>query len=440
MPGPTTGSIRLVPNVVAGTTKVGARVVQAAKAGPLVGVTAANNLHSLKYYVISIQLCQNLQLSGSGYSNPEGCIDLYQAGPGPSYDTYMVTQAKDDTMAGRYIDLMSAEGQAALRRPVTVQLPLAGLPDGGVDAGDGGDNDGGADGGAPDADEPEAGAPPPPNQAGVYRFGLINFYRPIKVKAEFPILGMPGQYFRTRAVTRINPTAGLGGGLGGERVEIGDTLSGTTEETTYMLNNGGALFTFQKPFVITRADLEAQTEIKIDLVFNPDSFGQAYQSQNCRDQQYVAICDPTNDVAIDMPFVRMNPVPRKAGEKTRKETYLMDYDTGSKLRIELYYNDGDPEAGIQGVDTAVVYTGANAQPVNKIVASNFVSQSGSVRSNNARVTLQDYLHMPNLRNLMRRQNGTATIDCVFTGAICPMAGGSVTRPYTYVGDTVVSSD
>jgi hypothetical protein len=118
----------------------------------------------------------------------------------------------------------------------------------------------------------------------------------------------------------------------------------------------------------------------------------------------------------------------------------MDYEASSKLRIELYYNDADPEAGIQGVDTAVVYTSAPTVPVNKIIASNFVSQTGSVRSNNASVTLLDYQRLPNLRNLLRRQNGTVSIDCVYTGAICPAAGATVTRAYTYVGDTIVSSD
>ena len=279
----------------------------------------------------------------------------------------------------------------------------------------------------------------PRSSPGVYRFGLINFNRPIKVTAQFPIIGQPGQYFRTRAITRIKRDTAPGG-FASERVQIGDTLSGPTEETTYMLNNGGALFTFQKPFVITQADIDAQAEIKVDLVFNPENFGQAYESQDCANQPYAPICDPVNNVAIDMPYVRMNPVPRKSGEKTRKETYLMDYDASSKLRIELYYNDGDSEAGVQGVDAAVVYDAAPTVPNNNVIASNFVAQTGSVRSNNAAVTLMDYQRSPNLTGLLRRQNGTATVHCLFTGAICPTMGGTVTRAYTYVGDTVVSAD
>jgi hypothetical protein len=175
-------------------------------------------------------------------------------------------------------------------------------------------------------------------------------------------------------------------------------------------------------------------------VFNPENFGQAYETDNCTADTNNAICDPLNNVVIDMPYVRMNPVPRKAGEKTRKETYLMDYETDSQLRIELYYNDADGEAGIQGVDAAVVYTAVATGPNNVTIASNYVSQTGSVTTSDARVTLMDYQHTPNLEGLLRRQSGTVTIHCLFPGSLCPTAGGTVTRAYTYVSDTIVSVD
>jgi hypothetical protein len=398
--------IRLVPNVIAGSQTSAIRI----------GSPAATNLHSLKYYITTIQLCQDLEEQGSGFNNPQGCIELYQNQGVVSqsdYETYTVSQAQADTTAGHFVDLMTAEGQATLRQPVTLEIPIA------------------------DPNAPDSGAR---SQAGVYRFGTIGFYRPIKVTAEFPILGQPGQYFRTRAVTNIIPGMTPDGRFNTNRVEIGDTLSGPTEETTYMLNNGGALFTFQKPFTITQADVDAQAEIKVDLVFNPENFGQAYETMSCANDTNNSICDPLNNVVIDMPYVRMNPVPRKAGEKTRKETYLMDYDAASKLRIELYYNDADTEASVQGVDAAVVYTGVAAGPNNNIIASNYVSQTGSVGSSDASVTLMDYQHTPNLEGLRRRQDGTVTIQCLFAGAICPTVGGSVTRAYTYVGDSIVSVD
>jgi hypothetical protein len=155
------------------------------------------------------------------------------------------------------------------------------------------------------------------------------------------------------------------------------------------------------------------------------------------------ICDPTNNVAIDMPFVHMSPVPRKTGEKTRKETYLVDYDSNSKLRIELYYNDADAEAGVQGVDTAIVYnagTPAGSMPSFNTISSNFVSQTGSVTTNDASVSLMDYQRSVNLEGLLRRQAGTVTVHCLFPGSICSTLNETFTRAYTYVGDTVVSGN
>jgi len=63
-----------------------------------------------------------------------------------------------------------------------------------------------------------------------------------------------------------------------------------------------------------------------------------------------------------------------------------------------------------------------------------------VGTNDAAVTLMDYQHTPTLEGLLRRQNGTATIHCAVPGPLCPGGGTTTTRPYTYLGDTVVSTD
>jgi hypothetical protein len=409
--------IRMVPNVVAGTqslSKSGQGAVGAQGSALRIGSPTASNLRSLKYYITGIQLCQDVQLAGSGYSGASGCIELYgntRSDP-RDYEAYAVEQALADDTAGHYVDLMTAEGQAALRRPVTLEVAVA------------------------DPNAHDAG----PSPSGAYRFGMISFFRPIKVTAEFPVLGSSSEYFRTRAVTQIDRGPTLEGGHNSQRVEIGDTLSGPTEETTYMLNNGGALFTFQKPFAITQADIDAQAEISVDLVFNPENFGQAYETQGCASDTNIAICDPTNNVVIDMPYVHMSPVPRKSGEKTRKETYLMDYDADSKLRIELYYNDADNEASVQGVDVAVVYAPSARTRTYNVISSNFVSQTGHLATHDASLTLMDYTHTPNLDGLIRRQNGTVSIHCLLAGAICPSSAMDVMRTYSYVGDSVVSAD
>ena len=173
--GGATGRINLVANVIAGAQapKTAANVITVNQQALDVGSPTAASLKSLKYYIISIQLCESLEVMGSAYNNPQGCIAIYQAdvAGAPDYGSYLATQAKDDNTPGRFVDLMTAAGQATLRRPVSLEVPIAApLPDGGA------------------APETDAGAMPM-SKAGVYRYGLINFYRPIKVTAEFPIVG-----------------------------------------------------------------------------------------------------------------------------------------------------------------------------------------------------------------------------------------------------------
>ena len=426
----TRGVIEIVPNVVAGKQKsTGSGGVGSQSSALRVGSPSATTLKSLKYYITSIQLCEDAELMGTGFKSINGCVQLYQNMPAgsPDYDTYTVEEAIADTATDHFIDLMSSEGQAALRKPVMLELPLAAeIPGPGADD---------ADAGVTDA---------PKREPGVYRYGLINFYRPIKVTAEFPIIG-EAEFFRTKAVKNIVDITPPGSMMKMDRVEIGNTLMAPTEETTYMLNNGGALFVFQKPFAISKADVDAKAQIFIDLVFNPENFGQAYVTNyDCRGDVRTVICDPGSpNVSIDMPFVRMSPVPRKQGESTHKETYLVDYDNNTKVRVELYYNHSDSEALVQGVDTAIVYNGPAAPSGDtasfNTIASNFVTQTGSIAGDNASVSLLDYRRDVNLEKLVRRKDGEVTIYCLFPGSLCP-ANESIKRAYTYVGDSVVSGE
>ncbi len=216
----------------------------------LLASTSATSLQSLQYDITDIQVCEELQRSGSGYSNPTGCFRVFS---NPNIPT---TQAfyRDYVVSSALVDLMTAEGQATLRNPATAEPAPA-------------------------------------------------------------------------------------------------------EQTTYMLNNGGAYFAFASPFVVTAADASAGTPIQMDLVFNPANFGSVTSVGDCTQDAFAPICDTTNGLKFSMPFVRMSPVPRKAGEQTRKETYLVDFESGSsasQLRVELYFNAADPEKAVRGVDVALV--------------------------------------------------------------------------------------
>src|SRR3954451_12618668 len=102
--GATLGMIKLVPNIVAGTqTSSGGSGVGSQQNALRVGSPSATTLLSLKYYIISIQLCEDLEVMGSGSNTPKGCISLYQNMPAgsPDYNTYTVMEAEADQTPGR---------------------------------------------------------------------------------------------------------------------------------------------------------------------------------------------------------------------------------------------------------------------------------------------------------------------------------------------------
>ena len=102
--GASSAKIRMVPNVVAGTQSP-LDSGDSPTSESRIGSPLAVNLKSLKYYITGIQLCQEAQLSGSGFSGTQGCIALYQSDPNnaPDYDHYSVEQAQDDDTPGHYI-------------------------------------------------------------------------------------------------------------------------------------------------------------------------------------------------------------------------------------------------------------------------------------------------------------------------------------------------
>src|SRR3569833_4392884 len=90
--GKDSAKIRLIPNVIAGA-QAGADVATAggltSRAGALVGSGTAMDLQSLKYFISSIQLCQDVTPMGSGYSHTAGCINLYATqAAGVDYNSY----------------------------------------------------------------------------------------------------------------------------------------------------------------------------------------------------------------------------------------------------------------------------------------------------------------------------------------------------------------
>lgn len=382
-----------------------------------VGQTTATSLKSLKYFINSIQLCQDVQVRGTGYSNASGCITIYEAADTSTkevdfYNNYTVSQALNDTTPGRWIDFMSAADRAQVAKPFQLTS----------------------------------------DHIGVYKWGMINFQRPIKITAEFVDTTSATKFYTKTPLPGDIIAVASDSPMKRERVELSaDTTSGPAQEMTFMMDNGGTMFPFHKPFEITEADIENKTALEIDFVFNPEQFATASSMASCSGNNSY-IYDPTRCTFFNVPMGKFAPVPHKAGESIEKEVYIVtnyynDVGTGTNngtnnMRIELYYNAADPNKSLQGIDlTVMANSGAKGGGGHAIYAYNSTEVNGLVTFigyNHATQAIDEVT----LTGLQRRANGTVTITCGMEGHLgsdCTAAGVKVTRSYTYLGKAVVSS-
>lgn len=364
-----------------------------------VGVTTATSLKKLMYYIQSIQLCEGLTPSGTGYSGTEGCAYLYRNESSEDlnyYNTYSITEAKADSDTSHYIDFLDETSRQQLEQATSVS-------------------------------------------AGTYNYALINFMRPIKIEAEF-VSPSRGTVHYTKSDGTIVNQGTDDGGRELESFKPTGTKTAPAQLMTYMLNNGGTWFPLLKPFVIEKSD-----NVVVDFVFNPDDFAKSTETSSCSEPSASGpyVWDETNCVSFDMPYAKMAPIPRKSNETTKKEVYLIeDYTTSAgaqaNARIELYYVAEDSEKTIRGADSAVVMKNTATTSTINVIQTLKVTQSAN------EVTLYGYnsasgqIDAPTLSGLTRGANGTLTIHCLFTGGPCTRERSDLTRSYTYVGDVTVS--
>ncbi len=371
---------------------------QALRTTARVAQTTAASLTSLQYYIQSIQLCENITTTGSGYSGTSGCVELYVNKDSQDvslYNSYTITEATADTDPNHFIDFLTEEGRAKLEVSTAVS-------------------------------------------SGTYNYALINFMRPIKMKAEFKDT-TGTTIHRTKAGGTIVDIGSDEGGRQMESIKPTGTTSGEAEVMTYMLNNGGVWFPMLKPFVIAAGD-----DVILDFAFNPENFATTTEQASCSTPSSTGpyTFDEGNCVTFDLPYAKMSPVPRKSGETTKKEVYLItDYNTDSgseaSVRIELYYNNADAERAIRGVDLAHVVKSTATAGGSNVLSSYKVSQSGDDVTFYGYNSSTGQMDAENVTGLTRRANGTLTIHCIYVGGPCSSIGATVSKAYTYVGEITV---
>jgi hypothetical protein len=303
-------------------------------------------LESLEYYIYSVQICESLTPSGSGFNNPTGCLELYSGDHSVlSYDLNGDWTALADEARARqagFVNLLDPSARAALGGTTPLQA----------------------------------------EHVRSYNYGIITWSLPIKVKATVP-LG-DGTFLYTHDGPVRVQTIGADNYRDYYTAPNSALDVGPAENAVVILGNGGNWFKFQQPLTISKADIEQKRQWVLDLVFNPEGIVKGFSGDgttrgNIREQTEAG----PSSRGINVPMLDLAPVPHRASEQVMRESYLAHLDVSGNVfdaRIELYSVAGDPNQGVYGVDvkSLVSRDGTSVPPELAKISSITLETDGSL--------------------------------------------------------------
>jgi hypothetical protein len=347
-------------------------------------------LESLEYYITSVQICESMQASGSGFTNPAGCLELYR-GPDTPQLTYGLeddwTPLADAARASNtgFVDLLNP----AARETLNARTELTS------------------------------------EQVRAYNYGIITWSLPIKVKASIP-LG-DGTFLYTHDGTTTYETVGVDNFRHYYTSPATSLATGPAEKAVVLLPNGGNWFKFQNPLRVTQADIDERGQWVLDLVFNPEGIVKGFAGDGLSQGNLEERNDSGNVTrAITVPMLDLVPIPHRQNEQVVRESYLASLDLGSQafdLRLELYSVDGDPNQTVYGADAKTLVTAASATVPTEVSKISYV-----VTDTDGSLTFQSYNQSPIISSFERvtEDFGTtvARIKCAVHGDAAAATGGA----------------
>ncbi len=347
-------------------------------------------LESLEYFIQSVQICESMEATGSGFTNTVNCIDLYHwEGSQLSYgldDDWRPLGAAARAQTTGFVDLLDPNARQALngRTELTSEHVRS------------------------------------------YNYGIITWSLPIKVKATIP-LG-DGSFLYTHDGSTEYETIGADNYRHYYTDPATSLATAPADKAVVLLPNGGNWFKFQNPLTVTTADIEERRQWVLDLVFNPEGIVKGFAGDGIS-QGNLQERDDLGNVAriVTVPMLDLAPIPHRQNEQVVRESYLASLAVGSlafDMRLELYSVDGDPNATVYGVDCkSLVTTASGTVPPEMSKVSYVVSDpDGSL-------TFQAYDQSAIISSFERvtEQFGTtqATIRCVEHGNPAGAAGGAI---------------
>lgn len=369
------------------------------------GQNTAAGLTSLKYYIRNIQVCENLTVTGTAFSNPQNCFTIFERAANPTYD--YTTGADYSALAGiartdttNFIDLVDATSRANLNASYVLQ------------------------------------------RANVrsYNWGVINWYPVVKFTSSVNVNNVGGA--TTSSYKTHDGTTSFVNGTFFRTTSTSNFTSGIAEEAVVVHTNGGSWFKFQSPLTIAASDIDSAASYVLDLAFNPEGLIKGFSS-GVSTRSNVLRDASSNEMNI--PFLELSPIPHKASETVTREAYTFDSTTAIpassdnfNLRFDLYYITGESTKTIYAVEAKTLYrmVGTDASNYTTTDVSDFPKISYVTQNADGTLNFKVYDESIVIQNFTRKTTtgatGTATINCSATGwtfSGCS-AGSSATMQYT----------
>lgn len=327
----------------------------------------------LEYFLTSLALCESLTTTGTAFSNPRGLVELY-GNRSVNYDTYDFNAARNDPVAGHYMDLLDPNTLGVLQQ--TVMLP-----------------------------------------PGMHRFNwaLATWNRPVKVQAAVP-LG-DGTWLYTKDGDEVTQ--------GGSRYTnvTADMTSGPAELGLVDLNNGGTWFKLQNPITIP----DSAGTFTLSLVFNPDRLIKA----SANGASNYPMRDSLNR-GIYTPILDLTPVLHSTSASVQKETFVLTGAPEFDIRLELYSLVSDSTRTIMGAAIKSLYTVATTQNVMHPLGVSFIHTA-----DDGSLTFSAWDDSPILTGFTRATGGgTATFYCQNAFSGLDLCGGAASVNLTYASPEV----
>lgn len=338
------------------------------------GAASASGLESLKYQITAISICESMEVSGSGFQNPQGCLSLYDHNdPRFRYelnaDWTSLADTARETDEG-FIDLLDANSRGQLASSTKISR----------------------------------------EQARSYNYGMITWSLPIKVKAKLAM--NDGSYLYTHDGHTQFETVGVDSFRSYFTAAATPLDQAPAEEAVVLLPNGGNWFKFQSPFVISEEDIEAERAFVLDLVFNPDGIVKGFSDSYAMGSLTERSASGAHVHDITVPMLDLAPVPHRASEQVMRESYqgaVTIADNAFDVRIELYYVEGDDSGTVYGVDVKSLVNARTTSVPPELAKVSFLDQA-----EDGTLNMSAHKHIPVISGLarVRGESGTTHVSLV----------------------------